>query len=538
MPDAMMATFDPYSTARPLIRGYPAWLGDTQEQARIASYTLYEQIYWTIPEAFKLVSRGKEDKPIYIPAGKTIVETLHRYLAPRMKVIADPAFGTPQDQLLATQVMTDFVRREKFYSKFSMNKRYGIIRGDWVFYLQADPAREAGSRVSIFAIDPASYFPIYNEDNIDEIIGTHVVNQYMVGDKPMIKRETWRKTTGTAGPSPITYESAVFKVDEWGGPGVEEKAPQQVLQAPIALPSPIDDLPFYHIPNFQEPGLIWGSSEMRGLERLMASINQAISDEDLALALDGLGVYATTAGTPVDENGEDTGWNLGPGRVVELPATEGGHISDLFARVNGLGSITPYQDHLGYLHQQLDLAAGQPAIAKGKVTDVQVAESGIALQLELAPLLSTAEEKDQIVTDVLTNLLFNLAKWVVAYEGTAFNSLMEASRWIPQYGDKVPENKQASFDNLMTLAGLDSPVVSKAYIRDRLRKLGYDDMPAEDVVAQQLADEQQAAADAFTARVNTELANAAAGAGDGAGNNGNAGSPGGNGNGSAAPANA
>jgi hypothetical protein len=534
-----MNVFDPYSTARPLIKGYPTWLGDPQEQARIASYLLYEQIYWTIPEAFKLVSRGKEDKPIYIPSGKVICETLNRYLAPKMKVVVDPTLGDTNQQALATQVMSDFMKREKLASKFAMNKRYGIIRGDWIFYLQADPNRPPGAKISIFAIDPASFFYIYNEDNIDEIIGVHVVNQYDVEGKPMIKRETWRKTTGTAGPSPITYESAVFKVDEWGGPGIAEKAPQKVLQAPVALPSPIDQLPFYHIPHFSEPGLLWGSSEMRGLERLMASINQAISDEDLALALEGLGVYATTAGTPVDaDTGEDTGWNLGPGRVVELPETEGGtSVQDLFARINGVGSVTPFQEHLAYMHDQLNQAAGQPAIARGAVSDVQIAESGIALRLELAPLLTAAEEKDQIIIDVTTNMMYDLAKWFIAYEGTAFNSLLEVTRWNMVFGDKVPEDKQNKFNNLMTIAGLASPIVPKTWIRGELVKLGWEIDEA--TVAAQLETETQAAADAFNARVNQELNNVAAGAGDGAGPGAGSGSPAGagagsNGNGAAA----
>lgn len=511
---SILGTFDQYSTARPLLKGYPTWIGDPQEQARIAAYQLYEMIYWTIPEAFKMVSRGKEDKPIYIPAAKTIVEVVHRFLAPKMTVITDPTFGEASQQELATQVMTDFVRREKLYSKFNMNKRYGIMRGDWVFYLQADPEREPGSRVSFFALDPASLFWIYNEENIDEIIGAHVVNQFDIEGKPHIKRETWRKTTGTAGPSEITYESAIFKVDEWGGPGVEEKAPQLVLAPPTPLPSPIDHLPFYHVKNFEIPGSIWGTSELAGFERILGALNQSISDEELGLALEALGVYVTTAGTPQDESGNDTGWNLGPGRVVELPETETGDAASLFQRVQGITSVSPYQDHLRYLHEQIDVASGTGGIAKGKV-DVSIAESGIALLLEMGPLFAKCDEKETVVTDVTTNMLYDLSKWIIAYEGTAFSSLLEATRWIPHYGDRLPANTQAEFENLMSLAGLDSPVVSKQYIRDRLRKIGYDDMPDEAEMQAQMEAEQQASMDAFAARMGTEIASVTAGAADG-----------------------
>ncbi len=46
----MPLDFDQFSTAKPLLAGFPAWVSDEQEQRRIASYTLYEQIYWGVPE--------------------------------------------------------------------------------------------------------------------------------------------------------------------------------------------------------------------------------------------------------------------------------------------------------------------------------------------------------------------------------------------------------------------------------------------------------------------------------------------------------
>ncbi len=174
-----MTDLSAYSTAKPLLGGLPAWIADPEEQQRIASYSLYESIYWGTPDTFKLVSRGGEDKPIYIPSGKVIVEAMHRYLAPGLEIIPDPAFGTPAEQLAAQQVWTDLSRRERFYSRFNANKRYGLIRGDWIFHLYADPTRAPTTRLSIFAVDPASVFPIWNPLNVDEIIGYHIAEQVL-----------------------------------------------------------------------------------------------------------------------------------------------------------------------------------------------------------------------------------------------------------------------------------------------------------------------------------------------------------------------
>lgn len=498
-----MAEMTPYATAKPLFGALPSWIADEQERQRIGAYALYEQIYWTVPETFKLVSRGTEDKPIYIPSGRQIVETMNRYVANGLNVVVDPAYGSDQEKLLAQQVWDDLAKRERFYSGFNMNKRYGIIRGDWFFHIYADPAREPGSKISIMAVDPASVFPIYSPDNVDILVGYHIAEQFTDNDgKQYIRRLTYRKTTGTGGPSPISMSDDLFEVDKWGGPGMEQdQQPYKTLVPESVLPSPIDDLPLYHVPNFQEPGTIWGSSEMRGLERVMAALNQSISDEELSLALDGLGLYATDAGTPVDDDGEDVAWNLGPGRVVELPDGK------VMKRVSGVTSVSPFQDHMRFLIEMMDQTLGISAVAKGKVS-VEVAESGIALALELAPLLSTAAEKEQIVTDVLGNMLHNVGKWYVAYEGGAFNSLVEMTRWVPVYGPKIPTNRKQEFDELMTLAGAvvgTLPIVSGQYVRLRLRKLGYDDMPDETGMMDQILAETQIAGDMQGSRVDAEV---------------------------------
>lgn len=504
-----MPDMDPYSTAKPFLSGLPTWIADVEEQRRVASYALYEMMYWNVPETFKLVSRGAEDSPIYVPSSRIIVETMHRFLCPKMNVIADPAYGTPNDQLFANQVMTDFMRRERVKSKFNANKRYGLIRGDWVFQIYADPTRPDTTRLSLLPVDPGSVFPIYNPNNVDEIIGYHIAEQFLADDgKVLTRRLTYRKVTGMGGPSPITVEDAIFEANAWGGPGMIEediKLIQQVMPV-TTLPSPIDQLPIYMIPNFETPGTIYGSSEMRGLENLIAKINQSISDEDMSLALEGLGVYVTDAGTPVDDDGEDADWNIGPGRVVEVPTGK------MFTRVHSSASMAPYQEHIGLLRNIMEESVALSGVAKGKV-DVSVAESGIALALELAPLLARAEEKEITITDKMSNMFFDLAKWFVAYEGSAFNSLVDVTRWVPVYGEKLPPNKKQDLADLLSIAKAVPQLVPTSYIRSRMRAIGYTDLPDDALIEAEILAEAEGRArvqqDAFGAgldrQINSEL---------------------------------
>lgn len=478
-----VGTFDQYTTVQPMFRSLPSWLsGD--DQKRIASYSVYEQVYWNVPEAFKLVQRGSDSQPIYIPSGKQIVETLHRFLANDLSIVSDQEFGTDSERNTADQWLTELFRRERFFSKFAANKRYGIIRGDWLWHVTADPDRQQGSRISLMPVDPAAYFPIYNEENIDEVIGCHIVEPY-TDDKArsLVRRLTYLKETERGGPSPIRMWDQIFEVDAWGQPGtgMREKIVSTVAED-VRLPDPIDSLPVYHIKNFEEPQNPWGSSELRGMERIIAAVNQSISDEELTLALEGLGVYKTTSGPPVDEDGNELPWGLGPGRVVEIdPEAD-------FERVSGVSSIAPFQDHIKYLHDQIDMGSGTPAVAKGDV-DVQVAESGVALALRMGPLLARSSEKENTITDVSVNMLYDLRKWGIAYE-PQLSGPLQAVRWLPVYGEKIPTNRKTRFEEIMRLGSMNPPVVSRQWIREQLAELGFD-FPDETDMVDQILEEKE-----------------------------------------------
>jgi hypothetical protein len=492
-----MTDISQYTTAEPYMGTKNSWVGTIQDQNRIAAYALYESLYDNVAKVLKLIEES--GRSIYIPSGRTIVETMNRYVAPGFTITVDPAFGEEQQQLLATQVMTDFLRRERVISKFNTNKRWGIVRGDWCFVLAGTAEREPGARVSLFTVDPGSLFPIYNPLNIDEIIGWHQVDYYLDDtNTPIIQRRTWRKTTGVAGPSPITYEEGLYDPEEWGGPGMDEGKVKllQVVVPVTPLPSPIDQLPVYHIPNRDRPGDIWGVSEMQGMENMIRALSQGASDEDLALAMEGLGVYWTDSGAPVDENGDEVPWNMGPGRVLEVQ--KGAQVG----RVTGVSSVGSYQEHFKFIQDSMDQALGQSPASRGRI-DVGVAESGIALQLNLAPTLASAAEKDTVIMDVMTNLCFDLAKWWVAYEGGAFNSLIDVTRWIPSFGPKLPLNVQQERADIMSLAA--AKLIPPSYARTKLRELGYEDMPTEEEVTAELAVTAQVEQDAFGQRVDEEV---------------------------------
>jgi hypothetical protein len=214
-------------------------------------------------------------------------------------------------------------------------------------------------------------------------------------------------------------------------------------------------------------------------------------------------VYATNAGTPVNVDGEEVPWNIGPGRVVELPTDDTGN-KIFFERVTGISSVEPFQDHLKFLHDQMYGAAGTPAIARGSV-DVTVAESGIALMLEMGPLLAVAAEKELVVTDVLRNMFFDLNKWFAAYD-SSLGGPLQGLDYAMVYGAKLPVDPERTFDQVMALYAAN--VVTLEWTLKELTKLGYNFGDIGTMVTQvgaQVAAQKALESDAFGAQQDNEL---------------------------------
>lgn len=495
-----MVDLTPYSTAKQLMGPLQQWLGP-EDATRLGAYALYEAIYKNVPESFKLVQRGSDANPIYLPSAKTIVESTNRYLAKKWTFALDPSLGADADRAALSTALTNLFRREKVWSKFAYNKRYGLVRGDQVWHIVADPNKEAGRRISIYTVDPGAYFPIVDDWNPDKLYGVHLVTPVEGDDgKTVIKRQTYRKDEVTGR---VSYELSWWQTGAWddrvdGDLKKAEKVPEGEANKPVKydLDPRITAIPVYHIKN-DEDGGEFGRSQLAGLETILGGINQAISDEELALALEGLGLYATNSGAPVDEDGNETNWRLGPGWVVEID--EGA----TFERVNGISSVEPYQTHIGALKSAAHESAGIPDIAVGRV-DVAVAESGIALAFQMAPILASNEERELEILSVTDHMLYDLTTmWYPVYEG-----FTTEARPVSIVDDPLPLNRKSTLDEIVTMLSTSPPLISTEYARTLLsEKLGYD-FPEEmsnTVVAEAAAIAAAQNVDPFASRVAQEL---------------------------------
>ena len=492
------------------------------DKLRIAAYNLYDGIYHNRQEALKIQVRGEDQIPIYMPSAKKIVEATSRYLCVGFDYYAKGALddiqggpdnsggdtgpGPSGDEQPLTQdsisqastietYFASFFKREKIKAKFTTQKRYGLIRGDAIWYLTADPKKAQGQRLSLHELDPRQYFAIDDPSDNTRVIGCHIVDTVQDPRKPddknalVARRQTYRKveTPGANGDAKIeiTSERTCWEMGKWDDRTLD---PDELVRVPNpdqdmelqTLPPQITALPIYHIQNNRVPNASYGMSELAGIETLLFAINQAITDEDLTLIMQGLGMYATNAAPPQNSDGSEGDWNVGPGQVVEVGTDQ------KFERITGVTSLSPYAEHIKALDDAAMQGAGIPEIAAGAV-DVAVAESGVALMIQMGPILAKNAEKELEWILTTDQMFFDITNmWLPAYEG--IDPAGSAVQTIVD--DPMPVNRDAKIQELILL--YTSGVITLSMVVSGLMALGYS-FPSNDPeqAAQMIKDEQK-----------------------------------------------
>lgn len=482
--------FTQWSTLRSFLGRPPSWLPE-EEIPRIQAYEKYDEMYWNDPRAYALRVLEGED-PIYIPNARTVVDTTSHYLLKGLSITADDGKDEPGVEAARREgevprglraALRAFLDREMFLPRFHTAKHAGVARGDFVLHMTADPNKAEGSRISLNSVDPAMVFPIYDDDMPDRMIRCHIVDFYYLPDEPTKQRI--RKLTyhleGYDKPGEqrrVSREEAIYELEpKWYGP---EPKKVKTLLTRAYLDERITTIPVYWFKNIDWEGQLYGSSELRGFETLIRAVSQGSTDTQGALSLEGLGVFATDGGRPVDDSGVETDWEVAPGKVMEVP------LGSYFRRVEGVGSITPMTDQFNYLEAKLREASGLSDVALGRV-DVQTAQSGIALAIKFMPTLAKIDERDQAGIGRLKQLFYDWKTWYEIFEFQRLDGDI-----LVEIGDKLPQNRTERLNELNNM--VDRKIISKRYYRREVAKLGFD-FPADEEMEKEIAEEAKAEAE-------------------------------------------
>jgi hypothetical protein len=456
-----------------------SWM-DEEHRHRIAAYLKYDEMYWNDPRQFELRVLESES-PVYVPNGRTVVNTTAHFLLKGLEISCEDK--------KTKDVLKDFLKRELFYSRFNEAKIAGVARGDFIYHMTADPRKPKGRRISLVPVEPHNVFPIWDEDIPGKMVGCHLATPYVLPkdkdpeQKTRLRRLTYRIEEQRDGSRRISREEGIYIIEDSALLGFSDSTKVRKIKTILKkglLDARIDAIPIYWFKNQAWNGDDYGSSELRGIERILEVISQSSTDVTGALSLEGLGVYATDGGRPVAENagGElvETDWEVAPGKVMEVPS------GAYFRRVDGVGSVTPAMDQIKYLEGSMHSALGLSDVALGQV-DAQVAQSGIALAIKFMPTLARLESRDQAGLDLLTHMFYDWKTWHAVFELEPLEGDI-----VPVIGDKLPMDRTAKLNELNNM--LDRKAISKAYYRQELEKLGYD-FP--DDIEQQIQKEAEAA---------------------------------------------
>jgi hypothetical protein len=486
------------SLVKTLSRPLPVWVNEDDDALRVAAYDGYLDMYRNVPETFKLVWRGEEDHPIYVPSSKRIIEATNRYLGKDWSWTITSASTNAADVAAATAALAALFVREEMQAKYYSWKRNSLVKGDAVLHITFDASAPDGQRINIHEIDARNFFRIPQATNVEKLQGCYIVDLVFADDgKTFIARrlEYRYNDNGTVHTQLTFWEQGGWD-DRWVGhpPLKPAEAPEAYntpelspLMSGFDLPPGVTSLPVYHIRNAREGGEPFGTSELAGLETIIAGVNQGASDEDIILALQGIGVYTTDSTRPTNEQGEEQDWVISPGMVLELAT------GTSLNRVSGVSSVAPYQDHLGYLGAKMDESAGLSKVAIGNV-DIQVAQSGVALRLDMAPILAKNAEKEEELRNKLDQFAHDLLFMWMPLDGfTPAQDIVVSN----SFGDPLPKDRTGIITEVTTLvtAGLMSKAFAVQYLN---QQLGYNFPP-------DMLDQVNTEADAVASRMAAEL---------------------------------
>jgi hypothetical protein len=507
----------PYDTATVLNIAVPSHVTAEDDIPRIRSYVTYQAIWDNVDTAFAALLRASDD-PLarrYVPMAREIVEAINRYLGQDMETVWTPIIGATVDQKTIDEWNArwmGFWIREEMGIKFMSSKRWMLIKGDTILHVTGDPSKAEGSRISVNEIEAEQYFRIPDPTDITRVKGCFLSSVVLNDeDDEIIQRIEYRKVANEdesaefngAPIGSIFYRLGFFEPDGWDNRDPEDELkpveppswapvavdPAQDPYAGFALDARITSIPVYHIRNRRRGGKVgqFGTSELQGLESLLAGIIQNATDEDFAVALQGLGFYWTNSGRARDANGKEVDWVVSPASIAELEA------DGQMGRVDGITSVQPIQDHIGYLGDKARSANGAPAIASGQVS-TDVALSGVALRIHFMPVLAANAEREEEMASKWAHLLYDLANmWFPVYEG--WNALPLQPSVV--FGDPLPADRAATIKEVTDLvtAGIASKEWAVSYLAE---KLGFKFPSGMLEVAQA---EQQAALDAEAAQI-------------------------------------
>ncbi len=363
-------------------------------------------------------SRGRERRLTFNYA-KVVVDKVTSYLMSGLGFVIEP--GSPYDAETAHRA--ERTLREVYDANnleqldFDTELDTAIL-GDGCYKVTWD-ARE--NRVRVSAPDVQGVFVWWLGDDVSRI--WRVASRYQLSSEEVAY--LYGGTTRRATPA----RPLCTVVEVWTDKKFELWLDDTLFERKA---NPYGFIPFVVYPNLREPKKFWGVSDLPSLMEPARELNRALSQLSLILEL---------SGNPIAvleniENAQDIA--VQPGAVWEIPERAKAYLLDLLQG----GGVKLHVDYIDLLYRTIHDLSESPRTAFG---DNARSLSGVALEMELHPLLQKVKRKRTIRTAVYKRRNEMILKVMEKMAGESFGSYRSHIVWgpvLPQDRDRLVRDEE------------------------------------------------------------------------------------------------
>jgi len=365
-------------------------------------------------------ARRRERRLIFNYA-KTIIDKMASYVMSELKFAVDPVDGSPEAAEAARRV--EAVLREVSEANnleqldFDTESDCSIL-GDAAFKVTWDPLER---RVRVGAPDAQGLYVWW--------LGDDVTRVWRVASRYQLSAEEVQMLYGIQ-PSPTSSgrrrESTVVEV--WTQQEFELWLDNDLLESKA---NPYGFIPFVIFPNLREPKKFWGVSDIPAIRESVRELNRAMSQLSMILELSGNPIAVLENVTEAEDIA------VQPGAVWELPEKARAYLLDLLQG----GGVRLHADYIDLVYRTLHDLGESPRTAFG---ENRQGLSGVALQMELDPLLKKVQRKRLLRSAVYKRRNEMILRILEQHTGVSYAPYRTRAIWgplLPQDRSRLVEDE-------------------------------------------------------------------------------------------------
>lgn len=363
------------------------------------------------------------DKRLTFNYSRVFIDKITSYLMSGMSFAVDPETGTDETGARKAETALRRVYIDNNLEQLDLETEIDCaILGDAAYKVTWDGEKK---RVRVTAPDVQGIYAWWAGDDMSDV--RRVASRYQLTAEE-VEALYHIKTAG---------KTAVL-VEVWTGGGFELYLDNVLIER---KENPYGFIPFVIYPNVREPKQFWGSSDLQPIMETQRELNRAVSQLSRILEL---------SGNPIAvleniEQSEDI--TVRPGAVWNIPEDAKAYLLDLLQG----GGVNLHIDYINLLYRILhDISESPRAAFGGTERDL----SGVALEIELQPLLQKVNRKRLIRTAVYNRRNRMVLQLLEKFGGEKFAACRPRVIWSPVLPRDVEQ--QVSSAQVMVQTGIHS----------------------------------------------------------------------------------